>query len=264
MGVELAYTDHVPETSEGAGPDAEPLLLLHAFPLSGAMFDEFVPHLGADRPRVIVPDLRGFGRSPSVQDGTPPSIDAMADDVAALLDRLAIERAAIGGVSMGGYVAMSMLRRHADRVATAVLMNTKAAADSPEARADRERIAGSVVEVGTRVLHPMLESLLGPVARADDAMVAAVTAWVDAAPPHSVAWAQRAMAARPESFDTLGAASVPIAVVVGDDDTLSSQDDAVAMSVACTPYAPIHVIQGPATWPPSSNPTRRPTHCANR
>src|SRR5438034_21907 len=88
----------------------EPLVLLHAFPLDGRMWlaqkDDF-----SGTVRVIVPDLRGFGRSAEL---TPArSIDDYADDVAALLDRLKLERATIVGLSMGGYIALSLARRHA-------------------------------------------------------------------------------------------------------------------------------------------------------
>ncbi len=249
--VDLAFIDH---PAPGSGADELPLILLHAFPLHAAMFGRMVDRLGSSRPRVICPDLRGFGRSPGAPDGEPASIEAMADDVAAVLDRLEIGRAVVGGVSMGGYVVMSLLRRHADRVAAAALIDTKAAADSDQARANRERIAASVVDVGPRVLHPMLETLLGPDARRDDALVATVTGWIDEAPPPSVAWAQRAMAARPAAFDTLGAAGMPIAVVVGESDTITTHDEALAMAAACDPPAPVHVIPGAGHLSPLERP----------
>src|SRR3954471_13546459 len=96
--------------------------------------------------RIITPDLRGFGGSPLPDD--EPTLDAVADDVAAFLDNLGLDRVVLGGLSMGGYVAMSFLRRHADRVAALVLADTKASADPPQGRDKRERIAHTVLEAG--------------------------------------------------------------------------------------------------------------------
>ncbi len=234
MSVELAYVE------AGSGT---PVVLLHAFPLSGVMFREQLTGL-ADRARVIVPDLRGFGDSPGPGD-SEPSIDVMADDVAALLDRIGIRTCVLGGISMGGYVAMAMLRRHRSRVAAVVLMDTKASADSDEARANREQVARAVLEDGPAVLHPMLDGLLGKNTRRDrPEIVEQVRAWIDAARPEAVAWAQRAMARRPASFETLQSSGVPGFVIVGEQDVLSPHDDAIAMATAFTPEAPVFVIPG--------------------
>ncbi|HEX6338753.1 MAG TPA: alpha/beta hydrolase [Jiangellaceae bacterium] len=232
MSVELAFDE--------AGTGA-PLVLLHAFPLSRAMYAEQLTGL-ADRARVIVPDLRGFGDSPGPGDADP-SVDAMADDVAALLDRLGVQTCVVGGLSMGGYVAMAMLRRHRERITAAVLMDTKAGADGDEARANRERVASAVLEQGSAALRPMLDSLLGETTRQDrPGTVEQVTEWLDAVRPDGVAWAQRAMAARPESFDTLRGSGVPGFVIVGEEDEVSPHEDAVAMAEAFVPPAPVYVI----------------------
>ena len=245
MTVELAYDD------AGAGT---PLVLLHAFPLSRAMYAEQVAGL-ADRVRVIVPDLRGFGDSPGPGDAVP-SVDAMADDVADLLDRLGIRTCVVGGLSMGGYVAMAMLRRHRDRVAAVVLMDTKAGADGDDARANRDRVARAVLEEGPVALRPMLDSLLGVTTRRDRPdTVDEVTAWLDAARPDGVAWAQRAMAARPDSFDTLRDSGVPGFVLVGEEDELSPHKEAVAMARAFVPPAPIYVIPGAGHLSAVENPS---------
>ncbi|PSL06164.1 pimeloyl-ACP methyl ester carboxylesterase [Haloactinopolyspora alba] len=247
MTVELAHVEH------GAGDGGTPLVLLHAFPVPGAVLDPVASQL-ADRHRVVVPDLRGFGGSPDPGDDEP-SLDHYADDVAALLDRLGIDRAVVGGLSMGGYVTMALLRRHPGRVATAVLMDTKAAADTDEARANRERVAAAVLENGNRALRPMLETLLGATTRRERPdVVARVTRWLDEARPDGVAWAQRAMAARASSFDTLAAVGVPGAVLVGEEDTLTGRDDAQAMAEAFVPPAPVRVIAGAGHLAPVEDP----------
>lgn len=234
MSFELAFDE------AGTGP---PLVLLHAFPLSGAMYAEQFAGL-ADRARVIVPDLRGFGDSPGPGDADP-SVDAMADDVVALLDRLDVGTCVLGGLSMGGYVAMAMLRRHRERITAVVLMDTKASADGDEARANRERVVRAVTEQGSTALRPMLDSLLGRTTRRErPGTVDQVTAWLDAVRPDGVAWAQRAMAGRPDSFETLRDSGVPGFVIVGEEDELSPHEDAVAMAEAFVPPAPVYVIPG--------------------
>ena len=209
-----------------------PLVLLHAFPLTSAIYADQVTSL-ADVAEVLTPDLRGFGAT--ALGDVPPSLDVLADDVVAALDASGVERAVVGGTSMGGYVALAVLRRHPERVSGLVLANTKASADQPAARDNRERIAAVVEAEGSvRVLHEELEpKLLGATtAAARPDLVVRVHDLVAAAAPATVAWAQRAMAARPDSFDVLAASQVPVLVVSGSEDALMTADDARAMTGA--------------------------------
>ena len=221
--MELAYRE------VGAG---RPLVLLHAFPLSSAMWLAQREELAA-RCRVITPDQRGFGGSPLGED--PPSLDSAADDVAQLLDRLELDRVVLGGLSMGGYVAMAFLRRHPDRVAALVLADTKASADADAGKANRERIAAAVASdaTSTVLVDEVLPTLLGSTTVASRQLaVGRVRGLVQAAPGAAVAWAERAMAARPDSFATLQAFDRPAIVIVGAEDTLSPPSDAEAMAAA--------------------------------
>jgi pimeloyl-ACP methyl ester carboxylesterase len=232
MSVELRYDE--------AG-DGLPLVLLHAFPLSAEMWAEQRAAL-APYARVITPDLRGFGRSPLGDD--QPDVDRMADDVAALLDRLGIDQVVLGGLSMGGYVVMALLRRHPGRVRGLLLADTKASADPQPAREVRLRIAETVMtERGPRVVEEMvLPNLLGETTKQQrQDIVARVREQVAAIRPEGVAWAQRAMAQRPESYDTLRAADIPALIVVGAEDTLSPEADAQAM-VTALPQGRLAVI----------------------
>jgi len=206
----------------------QPLVLLHAFPLSSAMWLAQREGLSATC-RVVTPDLRGFGGSALGDD--EPSLDASADDVAALLDRLDLDRVVLGGMSMGGYVAMAFLRRYADRVSGLVLADTKASEDTPAVRETRERIARQVQEDGSTVLaDEVLPTLLGATTTASRPLVSGrVRGLVQAAPPAAVAWAERAMAARPASYDVLAQVDVPALVLVGAEDALSPVADAQAM-----------------------------------
>ena len=212
--------------------DGRPLVLLHAFPLSSAMWLDQRQGLSAHC-RVITPDLRGFGGSALGDD--EPTLVAAADDVAALLDRLDLDRVLLGGLSMGGYVAMMMLRRHANRISGLLLADTKATADPELARANRERIAVAVLaDPGSTVLvDEVLPSLVGPsTVERRGGVLGRVRGLVQQAPPPAVAWAQRAMAARPDSFDVLRACQVPALVIVGAEDALSPPSDAQEMAAA--------------------------------
>ena len=224
------------DTGEGT-----PLLLLHAFPLSSAMWLAQREGL-AEHYRVITPDLRGFGGSPLGTD--EPSLDVMADDVAALLDAKGIDRAVIGGLSMGGYVTLAFCRRHADRLLGVVLADTKATADTEEAREGRIRIAERIeADEGVGVLvEDLLPRLVGPTTMERRALVyGRVRGLVQSSPPQAAAWAQRAMAARPDSLDVLAGLRAPALVLNGAEDVITTEDDARAMADAL-PAAELRVI----------------------
>ena len=212
--------------------EGTPLVLLHAYPLSSAMWLAQREDL-AKRFRVITPDLRGFGGSVLGEDD--PSIDVMADDVAALLRSKGIDRAVIGGLAMGGFVAMALCRRHIDRVLGLVLANTRAGADSAEVRERRlaraERIESEdSVQVLTDEVLPLL---VGPTTFRQRALVyGRVRGLVQSTPPGAAAWAQRAMAARTDEFESLGSIREPALVIAGSEDELATEDDARAMADA--------------------------------
>jgi len=128
------------------------------------------------------------------------------------------------GISMGGYVAMEIVRQDPSRVAGIALVDTKATADGDEARANRLRVAEQVLDAGSTdaLARAMLPSLLGSTTHEDrPEVVARVKAWIEAADPRAVAWAQRAMAARPDSLADLASLAVPALVVWGVEDGMS-------------------------------------------
>jgi pimeloyl-ACP methyl ester carboxylesterase len=208
-------------------------VLLHAFPMDSALWAAQRRALGAEGHRVITPDLPGFGGS--APSPTSPSVDVMADAVVELLDHLGIEQAVVGGLSMGGYVTMALLRRHPDRLSAIVLADTKASADTPEAAATRAAMAASVESAGTAagIADAMLPNLLGATTRETrPEVVATVRRWIGAQPAAGVAWAQRGMAARPDSLADIAAFGRPVLVVFGAEDTISPAADALAMADA--------------------------------
>jgi pimeloyl-ACP methyl ester carboxylesterase len=238
-------TDRIFVRESGSGV---PLVLLHAFPLDGRMWqaqlDELPGREGSEA-RVLAVDLRGFGGTPLGDDA--PSLEVLADDVALMLDQAGIERAVVGGASVGGYVSMAFARRHRERLAGLLLADTKASADTEEARANRERIARTVLEEdGVRLLvdEQLPEPLLGATtARRSPELVAHVRKIIEEARPGAVAWLQRAMAARGESWDVLEGLDVPALVVVGEEDRLAPVAEAERMA-AVLPQGELTVLPG--------------------
>jgi pimeloyl-ACP methyl ester carboxylesterase len=206
-------------------------VLLHAFPLSSVIY-EAQHGAFAGLADVLTPDFRGFGTAPIGDD--PPSLDTLADDVVRLLDERGVDRAVVGGTSMGGYVTMSLLRRHPHRVEAALLANTKASADTPEARDNRLRIADTVADLGvTEALSGMLPKLIGASTRdGRPDLLERVDRLAGSAAPEAVAWAQRAMDARPESYDALAGFPRQVLVIAGSEDELMPLAEAEAMAAA--------------------------------
>ncbi|MDZ7577505.1 MAG: alpha/beta hydrolase [Candidatus Nanopelagicales bacterium] len=213
-------------TDCGCGPV---ILLLHAFPCHRHMWREQVEPLVGRGWRVIVPDLPGFGESPEAVD--EPSLTSMAGPVLEALD--GIGSFVVGGLSMGGYLAMEVLRQDPARVAALMLFDTKAGADTEQARVGRLGIADRVEAEGrTGFLVPeMIANLLGDTTRETRPdLVARVSRWITSARPGAVAWAQRAMASRPDSRPDLAEYEGPALVVYGDQDTISPRADATEMA----------------------------------
>jgi pimeloyl-ACP methyl ester carboxylesterase len=223
--------------------EGTPLVLLHAFPLTRRMWR--LQHEGMTaRLRLLTPDLPGFGESPLPQD--EPGVGVMAQGVLDLLDRLGLDRVVLGGLSMGGYVAMEMLRRRPGIAAGLVLADTRASADAPAAADNRLRMAELLEQSGNpRVLvHDVLPTLLGETTRNEQPETLGwLRGIVAGADPLAAAWAQRAMAARPDSFETLRRVRVPALVLVGEEDGLTPPADAEEMAEAIA-GARLAVLEG--------------------
>lgn len=193
-------------TDTGSGT---PVVLLHAFPLDSRMWDPVRDEL-SDVVRLITPDLRGFGRTPAGD--AEPSVETLGQDVVALLDELGLDRAVVGGCSMGGYCAMAALRAAPERVSGLLLIDTKATADTEEAAANRLKVADRADAEG---IAPWLADTMLPMLLADQAYAGTVREHMESQNPAAVAWAQRAMAVRVDSRDTLRSAGVDTLVVHG-------------------------------------------------
>jgi pimeloyl-ACP methyl ester carboxylesterase len=216
--IELAYD------VRGDGPA---LVLLHAFPFDRRMWSENQAALARDR-RVVAVDLRGFGESPPSE--KPPSLEDYADDVARLLDGLGVPMASIAGLSMGGYVALAFARRHAARLAALMLADTRAAADSPEARQARADGIAKLRAGGTsEFLEGIPFRLLSR--HADEDLRRRVRGLAEQRPQAMMA-ALAAMRDRPDRTAELAEIATPTLVIAGGEDTLTPAAEMRAMARA--------------------------------
>ncbi|MEV7520902.1 alpha/beta hydrolase [Streptomyces sp. NPDC091371] len=210
-----------------------PVVLLHALPLSSAMWHDQAAALRARGHTVITPDQRGFGTVPL---GTVrPSLDTVADDLAVLLDERGIDQVTLVGCSMGGYAAMAFLRRCPHRVRALALFAARGGADSPRAAAERLKFADLMLDDATRdhVVARTTPLLLGATTRARRPdLVDQIMKMTKAAAPEAVAWAQRAIAARPDSLPVLRSTDVPALVVTGEEDELVAMEEAMSTADA--------------------------------
>lgn len=194
------------------------LVLIHAFPLGPWMWREVTAPLhAATGAEVITPTLPGFGETAPLSQ--PPDLAHFAD---AILESVPGEFVA-AGCSMGGYVVMELMRRAPDRLQGIVLLDTKPEADPDSARSRRLEIASGVESAGVDAWIDVLSApLLGVTSRETRPdLMGEVVERIGATQPAGIAWAQRAMAGRPDSRGTLANWGRPALVVVGAEDELA-------------------------------------------
>ena len=199
----------------------QPLVLLHAFPLSRQMWQPQREAL-ADICRLITPDLPGFGDSPLL--GDAPTVDGMADAVAETLDSLGLTGPVVlGGLSMGGYVALAFARKYPHRLSGLLLADTRAEPDDDTAKANRDKMIGvAETSPASAVIEQMLPKLLGPTTHATrPEVVERVRAIGSAQRPAGIVAALEGLRDRPDSRPLLGALRVPTLILVGGEDALT-------------------------------------------
>jgi 3-oxoadipate enol-lactonase len=211
----------------GAG---DPVVFLHAFPLQAAMWDYQLDAL-EDAYRCVAIDLPGFGQTPAPADPGSATMQGWAGLVDGVLDRLGIPRAAVVGASMGGYVAMALLRHHRSRVGELVLADTKARADDPatiQRRTAQQDELRAGAEIGS-LAKGMVEGLLSADSMSRPELVDYVSALAEGATPGGWIAALEAMKGRPDSMLLLRQAEVRALVVVGELDRLTPIAEAMSL-----------------------------------
>ncbi|HJP90704.1 MAG TPA: alpha/beta fold hydrolase [Pyrinomonadaceae bacterium] len=217
--IQMAYTD------TGIG---RPVVLIHGYPFDRSLWTEQIPAL-SNSYRVIVPDLRGFGETDTAV--SPATMNRMAQDVAELLDQLQISRAVIGGLSMGGYVALAFYKQFPSRVRALILADTRAQSDTEEAKQTRAQQAEKALSDGMAgIADAMLPKLLTPdtvskhpeiVKRVRDMMLKTKS--------EGAAAALMGMAEREDQTQFLSQISVPTLILVGAEDAITPVADSEKM-----------------------------------
>jgi 3-oxoadipate enol-lactonase len=269
-GGELRYID------QGTG---RPLLLVHGFPLDHSMWAGQIDGLSSQH-RVIAPDLRGLGRSPargtvpifagtvaqpwSAKMGLSPlpgrgdvmTMEAFADDLAALLDGLGVrEPVACCGLSMGGYIAFQFWRKYGDRLRALILCDTRSTPDTPEVAEARLAMADRVLREGpTPLVESMMPRLFCDATRQDHPeIVEALQSVMLRNDPRGIAAAARGMAVRPDMTPALPQIHCPTLVIVGQHDVISPPAE-MRMIADAIPTAQYVEIAGAGHMAPMEKP----------
>lgn len=231
----------------GSGPAA---VFIHGYPLDHRVWLDQLAATATLR-RGIAPDLRGHGRTESSGDAIL-TMEGLAGDVAALLAGVGVDRADVVGLSMGGYVALALWESHPHLVRTLTLVDTRAGADSPEARAGRDATAVRIVERGTAGLaDELLPVLLGPSATA--LAKARLRTMIEATPYETALGVLSGMRDRKDRTSLLKTISVPVLVVSGADDRLIPPEQAGVLAAAI-PGARLEIVAGAGHLPPIEAP----------
>jgi 3-oxoadipate enol-lactonase len=196
-----------------------PLVLVHGFPLDHHLWDEVLPLL-ENTFDIILPDLRGFGESSTVDSFY--AMEDYASDLANLLDHLGVQKAAIAGHSMGGYVALAFARLYPDRVRGLGLVSSQVVADTEERKQGRYKSAAEVAQHG---ISSVVETM-APKFTSDESLQAFARQSMEKQPPAAYIGALKAMAERIDSTPLLASFNFPVVIVHGDADSLIPIDRA--------------------------------------
>jgi len=190
-----------------------PVVLIHGFPFDHTIWFPLVPLL-KERARLILPDLRGFGKSPATRGVYDMGL--LADDIKDMLDSLNIKQAVLAGHSMGGYVSLAFARCYPERLLGLALVASQAAADTPERRQGRLQTAGEVERRGVKSLAKTMPEKL----TANPALVDLLRQLILQADPQGVAGTLRGMANREDMTRRLSEINVPTVIIAGAQDSL--------------------------------------------
>ncbi|TXK85230.1 alpha/beta fold hydrolase [Paenibacillus sp. N3.4] len=212
--------------------------------------------------RVITPDLRGLGQSEVPT--TNISLDQYADDILAFMDQMGIQKAALGGFSMGGYVAFALLRKAPERFSAVILANTRPEADGHDARKNRLHMAISLYDNGAIAARDaMLPKLLTEQTRRDHpTLVENLNTVMESMSPEGLIHACLAMAYRGDSANLLSSIKVPVLVIAGEQDAIAPPEIMKKMAEQI-PNASFHVIPAASHLTPLEKPEAFNAHLVN-
>jgi 3-oxoadipate enol-lactonase len=235
---------------QGSGPA---VVLLHGFPLDSRIWDQQRDSL-SDRWRIITPDLRGFGQSRSAD---PFTLQSLADDIHALLADIVALPCVLGGLSMGGYIALEYVKKHPTDLRGLMLIDTRAEADSASGRESRDKMIETVRASGSSaVAQQMLPKMLAPdQPQRRPALATQVLSIMEACPPLTVEHALTAMRDRADHTEDLASIPVPALILVGEQDSITPPSVAQAMHERMA-RSDLQIISGAGHMSPMEQPTQ--------
>jgi pimeloyl-ACP methyl ester carboxylesterase len=234
-----------------AAGDGPAVLLIHGFPLDHTLWLDQIRDLSGEA-RVVALDLRGFGASPRMGHDVL-DMEGHASDCDLVLDDLGVDRAHVVGLSMGGYVTLALADLFGHRVASMVLMDTKAGPDDEAAKAGRVATAERLVSEGrTALAAGMAGGLLGPEPSVEAR--ARFLTMAESVPYETYVGALMGMRARPDRTGVLAEFAGPVTVVSGADDGLMSVGDVAEPLAATARNGELIVIDGAGHLPPIEQP----------
>jgi 3-oxoadipate enol-lactonase len=242
-GVTFAYS----ESGQGTA-----LVLVHGFPLDRRIWEDQLVNLSADC-RVIAPDLRGFGDSHS---DTPFTIESLADDLHVLLGEVGLP-CVLGGLSMGGYVALAFARKYPTDLLGLVLVDTRAEADTPEGKEGRQKMIDLARSSGSAaVADQMMPKMTAPgLDQRRPEVASRLRSIMNACPPKTIEHALAAMRDRPDLTGFLPSIKVPTQIIVGESDAITPVASAESMQKSI-PNARLAVIKGAGHMSPMEQPAQ--------
>lgn len=200
-----------------------PVIFLHGYPLNHLIWQPVINGL-EDSARLILPDLRGHGKSP-VPEGVY-SMDLIARDVVRLMDDLKIDKAILIGHSMGGYASLAFAKTYPDRLAGLGLVATQARSDTPEKMKGRMDSIQQVKSVGT---SPIVESMIQKLtSRAD--LHDILRAIMSSSKPKGIIGALLGIAEREDLTSWLENIVVPVVIIAGKSDMIVPVERAEEMT----------------------------------
>lgn len=210
-------------------PIKTPTVLIHPFPFDHRLWEK-VAHALSAKSFVITPDLRGCGGNEL--GNQEPNLDLLAKDVIDLLTNLNLTKVVLGGISLGGYVAMAIARLQPQLLNGLILVDTKASTDTEIARENRIKVAQQMTQSGKVELfaEQMLTTVVGKYTHENrPEVLTQVKNWMLDAKAQTIAWLQLAMANRQPSFSSLADLEIPVLLIRGVEDQITTEDDFLEM-----------------------------------
>ena len=205
-----------------------PVIFIHGFPFNKSMWKTQLATLSVSH-RCIAYDVRGHGNS-DAGDGEF-SVTQFADDLISFMDLLRIKKSIVVGLSMGGYIVLNAIRKHPNRIAGLILCDTQCAADTEEGRDKRKKTIAFIQKNGLEVYaEESLKNLFAPASfQSKKEEVLFIQNAILKTRPESICFTLQALADRKETCSMLEQIKVPVLILVGQEDKITSPEVAEKM-----------------------------------